>query len=349
VVASDLLGWSDASGIGMAALLVAWVVVGVVAAFLNFRRIRHGGIVAYAAMVVIATVVVVASIRFITPYYFAFSMWPIVTGIAAVGLSTLFASKAARIAPLALAVIVLGLSTAVQARAASQIAGGRVRLALLPLFDIKAPFVHGTRTPLMPAYAMARAGERYCASRGATLHGALAFMALHDYGVEALLSCGVRPELTLGGPRTGDQPDLLGLSRPMAMQLGVSVPTWLGPIAVVNVERSIHPERGYALPRDHPYPPVAGAYGPATTFTLNISATADELIVVSDDYFAFTMPPAFHATVAGRAVAPVAADAISTAFACAACAGPAQEWQLSIVTPDPRRVDVVVLRRHSAP
>lgn len=348
VVAADLLGWGDANGALLAALLCAWTLLGVLSAVVLRARIARYEVVAFAGAVAIVSTLAIIAIRPITPYYFLFAVWPVVTGIAAVGLDAALA-RWWRGAPVALVLAALVLATTVEVRAATTIAGGRVRLALLPLFDVKAPFVRGTPTPFMPAYAMDSAGERYCASPGTTLHGALAFLALHDYGVGALLSCRVRPQLTLAGPRTGDQPELIGLSRPMAARLGLEPPAWFGPLGVMSIERAIYPERGYTLPADHPYPPIAGAYAPGPPLTLDVRLARDEILIASNDYFAFTMPPAFSATVDGMPIAPLAADAISTAYACPLCARSTQDWRLTIVTADPRRVDVVILRRRNAP
>jgi len=349
VVASDLLGWNDTSGIALAAVLIALLALGFLGVMINFRQMRHARIVAYAALVAVVTLCTVSWIRAITPYYFLFSAWPIVTGVAAVGIASLLAAPSRAMAPLAIAVLGLSLAAVVEVRAATQIAGGRVKLALLPLFDIKTDFIAGTRTPLMPAYAMSAAGGRYCAWGPTTLHGALAFMALHDYAVEATLACGAPPQLTLGGPRVAGHPDMIGLGRALVQRAGLAPQAWLGPLGVVAVDRSIHPPLGYDLPHDRPYPPVAGAYGPTASLTLDAVIQPGEWIVVSNDFFAFTMPPQVRATVDDRAVAPIASDAISTLFACERCGAAAQKWRLSIATPDPRRVDVVIVRGRRTP
>jgi hypothetical protein len=194
---------------------------------------------------------------------------------------------------------------------------------------------------MMPAYAMRALGERYCAAQRVSVHGALAFFALHDYVIEATLQCS-SVSVALGG--TGPT-SLAGLTRPLLAELGATPVAVIGPLGMLVPVRAVFPEHGYVLPPDLPYPPVPAAFGALRDVTLDITLDRDQAIVASNAFFAFTMQPTFSATMNGMPMPPLASDNVSTIFACSACGDGTQHWRLGIRSPAPERVDVVIVRR----
>ena len=337
VVASDVLNWGPASGVALACLLTGWMALGIVCAIFGAPQ-RTRLIAAMVLAVAVTGFAAVVAIRAITPYYFLFALWPLIAGVAALGLAVRIRARAALIC------VVIGaavLAAVVNVRAASTISSGRFRLALLPLFDIKQPFQPGTPTPMMPAYGMRALGERYCSAGTVTVHGALAFLALHDYVVEAALQCPA-VNVTLAG---AGATSLVALTRPLLREAGATPVDVIGPLGLLVPARPVFPAQGYTLPPDRPYPPVSPAFGALHDIALDITLDPGEAIVASNAFFAFTMQPSFAATMNGMPMPPLARDNVSTIFGCSVCGDGTQHWRLTIRSPALERVDVVVIQR----
>ena len=96
---------------------------------------------------------------------------------------------------------------------ARTLANGSYRFSFWPLFDIKMPYAPGVPLPFVPAYAMATSGDILCESRKVVAHGAYAFHLLHDYGIEARLSCDRVTVVHIGGSEANVGEHWVGLSR----------------------------------------------------------------------------------------------------------------------------------------
>ena len=350
LVAGSVLGihgvWAEGYSV-FYALLWAAVAAGLVSSF-AMPQWRATAMVALAVVFVIALSVVL--IRAVTTYYMTFVVLTLGYGVAALGLRTAVAVPGIRYPACALVAGVAVLPVLLTFGAARTFANGLYPYATWPLFDVKRPYVEGPRLPFMPAYAMARVAAALCSDRTVVAHGALAFHLLHDYALETKLGCAVAPVIRLGGGEPRDATHVAGLSQVVLRGVAKrSTPgdslVRTGPLSLLPVKQVVSPPRGESLPPLGTYPPVSSTLGVPERYALQFDARCDEIVVVTNMYYAFASDPKIDATLDGVAIQPVAADAVSTVYACKAdaLADSVASWRLSIAAPAPERVDVVTV------
>ena len=233
--------------------------------------------------------------------------------------------------------------------AARTFSHGLYPFAVWPLFDVRQPYQDGLPVPFAPAYAIAAIGDALCANRTVVAHGVLAFHLLHDYGLETKLQCAVPPAIRLGGAEPSDAAHVAGLSRVVSRgaQRGAA---WVdpiadaGPMSLFPVRRVISPAAGASPAVPGTFPPTRYTFGAPARVTLQFDARCDEIVVVTNMYYAFASDPKVVAILNGKTVQPAAADALSAAYACSdAAPESAATWQLQIASPEPDRVDVITV------
>ena len=133
--------------------------------------------------------ITVVLIRADTPYHMTYVLWVFASGLIALGLRMWFDLQDWRLVA-TIAVASAGIWTiTMQASVVSSLERGTYRFTLLPMFDIKQPRERGEPMPFIPAYALRASGERLCAMPNVVAHGVLAVHLLHDYAIEARLTC----------------------------------------------------------------------------------------------------------------------------------------------------------------
>jgi len=314
---------------------------------LAMPQMRATAITAVAIVFVIALSVVL--IRAVTTYYMTFVVLTLLLGVAALGLRSAIAISGTRYPAYALIACVAILPMVLTIGAARTFTNGLYPFAIWPLFDVKRPYHQGPPVPFMPAYAMASVAAALCADRIVIAHGALAFHMLHDYALETKLECAAPPAIRLGGTEPPDATHVTGLSRIVLRGAGkdsarADAIAQAGPLALFAVKQVINPLKGESTAPPGTYPPTRSTFGTPASFTLQLDARCDELVVVSNMYYTFASDPSIDATLNGIAVQPVVADAVSTVYV---CKDPSPEsaasWRLSIASPAPDRVDVITV------
>jgi hypothetical protein len=117
-----------------------------------------------------------------------------------------------------------------------------------------------------------------------------------------------------------------------------------GPVIFFPVNQVVNPAQGESTARPGTFPPTRYTFGAPERVTLQFDARCDEIVVVTNMYYAFAADPKVVAVLNGNAVQPAAADALSAAYRCNddQYESPAS-WQLQIESPAPGRVDVITI------
>lgn len=347
IIAKSVLGiggtWAHAYSV-FYGLFWAMVAAGLMSS-LAMPQMRATAITSIAIVFVIALSVVL--IRAVTTYYMTFVVLTLLLGVAALGLRTAIAVQGIRYPAYAFIACIAILPIAVTIGGARTFTNGLYPFAVWPLFDVKRPYQEGPPVPFMPAYAMSSLARALCSDRTVVAHGALAFHLLHGYALESKLKCAAPPDIRLGGIEPREATHLAGLSR--VLLRGVSEESApanaiarAGPLTLFSAKQVLSPLRGETTAAPGTYPPARPAVGTPERFTLQFDARCDEIVVVTNMYYPFAPDPKVDATLNGIPVAPIAADAVSTLYACKdASPESAASWRLSIASPAPDRVDVI--------
>jgi hypothetical protein len=337
--------WSEAWSV-FYALLWACAAAGLVSP-LSAPQTRRAAIAGIAIVVVIAVSVVL--IRAVTPYYMSFVVLTLLLGLAAFGLRAAMATPGFRylayavVGGAALLPIILALG------AARTLSNGSYPFAVWPLFDVRKPYQEGAPLPFAPAYALAPIADALCPSATVAAHGALAFHLLHDYGLETKLRCATPPNIRLGGAEPRDATHVAGISRRVLRGAlkdwsGVQTIANAGPLSLVPVKQIVNPATGESTAPPGTFPPTRYTFGAAERVTLQFDARCDEIVVVTNMYYAFASDPKVVATLNGNKVESTAADALSVAYVCSGASPESvAAWQLQIESPAPDRVDVITV------
>jgi hypothetical protein len=270
-------------------------------------------------------------------------------GLAALGLRAAIRLPGTRYLAYSLIVGAAILPIVVSVGAARTFSNGLYPFAVWPLFDIKRPYVEGPPLPFVPAYAMATIGDALCNSRTVVAHGALGFHLLHDYGLETRLRCAAPPAIRLGGIEPADATHVAGLSRlllrdPQNDSINAGPIAEAGPLLFFPVRRVLNPPSGEGTAEPGTFPPTRYTFDAPKLLTLQFDARCDEIVIVTNMYYAFASDPKVTAVLNGKTVPPAAADALSAAYVCkgAPPESPAA-WSLQIASPAPERVDVITV------
>lgn len=314
------------------------------------RRTRRTAMIGVA--IVLAISISVVLIRAVTPYYMTFAVLTLLLGLAAFGLRAAIEVPGLRYLAYFLAAGVAMLPIVVLAGAARTFSNGLYPYAVWPLFDIKRPYVEGLPFPFVPAYAMATIGDALCTSRTVVAHGALAFHLLHDYGLETRLQCAAPPAIRLGGIGPANATHVVGLSRVLlhdSQKNSTSADSIseAGPLSLFQVRQMLNPNSGEGIAKPGTVPPTRSTFVAPTLLTLQFDARCDEMVIVTNVYYAFASEPKVVAVLNGTTVQPAAADAVSAAYVCQVGAAPESQatWLLQVSAPAPDRVDVVTVVR----
>ncbi len=349
LIARSVLGirgtWAEAYSI-FYGLLWATVAAGLVTSLSSWTTRRTATI---AAAIVACVAVSVVLIRAVTPYYMSFVVLTLVSGLAALGVRSAMAVSGIRYLAYGVTAGVAVLPIVLAIGAARTFSHGLYPFAVWPLFDIRKPYQEGPPLPFAPAYALASIGDALCANRAVVAHGALAFHLLHDYGLETKLQCAVPPAIRLGGAEPSGATHVAGLSRLVlrgALQGAAAAEPIAdaGPLSLFAVTRVVSPAAGESPAAPGTFPPTRYTFGAPARVTLQFDARCDEVVVVTNMYYAFASDPKVVAILNGNTVQPAAADALSAAYVCSDAARESTaSWQLQIASPEPDRVDVITV------
>ena len=349
IIAKSVVGihgvWAEAYAV-FYALFWAMVAAGLTASF-AMSQMRGAAITAIAIVFVIALSVVL--MRAVTTYYMTFVLLTLLLGVAALGLRSAIALPGIRYPAYALIAGVAILPILSALGAARTFGNGLYPFAVWPLFDVKRLYTEGPPLPFMPAYAMSSIADALCADRSVVVHGALAFHLLHDYALETKLGCAAPPAIVLGGGEPRDATHVAGLSRLVLHRAAndssrADVLAQAGPLSLLAVKQVVNPMKGVSTALPGIFPPTRYTVGAAERLALRFDARCDEIVVVTNMYYGFATAPAIDATLDGIRVQPVAADALSTLYACTvATPESTASWELAIDSPSPDRVDVITI------
>ncbi|HEY0178203.1 MAG TPA: hypothetical protein VGC30_01055 [Dokdonella sp.] len=297
---------------------------------------------ALALLAFAAALAITALLRDITPFYMTAAVHVAGAGVLALGLGALADRRAVRALCVAFAAFALGADAWAAAGAARLQTRGAWPFAWFPLMDVA--HARGAAAPLllMPAYAMPASARFLCTEPAPAIHGGYANALLLNYAVETRLAC-PSADVELGGNDPA-RTHWLGLSRALFARLDVDPQRRLGPVGVVRAEPIAF---GRALrPADEPrYPAYTPQFGAAQPQRLRIRLQAGQFLVVSDLATELDRGFAAVATLAGRPLAPKAADTASRVYACDACAaGEDAEIELTLTSANPGDLDVVTFR-----
>ena len=332
LIARSVLGihgpWAEAYSI-VYGLLWATVAAGLVTSLSSWatRRVAMIGVA-----IVVCVAVSVVLIRAVTPYYMSFVVLTLVSGLAALGLRSAMTVSVIRYLAYGVTAVVAVLPIVLAIGAARTFSDGLYPFAVWPLFDIKKPYQEGPPLPFAPAYALASIGDTLCANRTVVAHGALAFHLLHDYGLETKLQCAAPPAIKLGGVEPIDAAHVAGLSRVMLRgaqrgATGFDSIVDAGPLSLFAVRRVINPAAGESPAAPGTFPPTRYTFGAPARVTLQFDARCDEIVVVTNMYYAFASDPKVVAILNGNTVQPAAADALSAAYVCSDARESTASWR----------------------
>ncbi len=349
LIAKSVLGirgpWAEAYSI-FYGLLWATIAAGLVSSLSSWATRRTA---TTAVAIVVCVAVSVVLIRAVTPYYMSFVVLTLLSGLAALGLRSAMALSGIRHLAYGVTAGVAVLPIVLAIGAARTFSHGLYPFAVWPLFDIRKPYQEGPPLPFAPAYALASIGDALCANRTVVAHGALAFHLLHDYALETKLQCAAPPAIRLGGAEPSDAAHVAGISRVVLRgaqrsSSGVDPIADAGPLSLLPVRRVVSPAAGESPAAPGTFPPTRYTFGAPARVTLQFDARCDEIVVVTNMYYAFASDPKVVAILNGNPVQPAAADALSAAYACSdAAPESAASWQLHIASPEPDRVDVITV------
>ena len=342
---SDLWG---ATFVTVGIAVTAWIAGLGGACFALARNVQRARIAAGAIATLIAASTVVL-VRSWTPYYMVFVIWIFAAITLALGMRALCAVAALRRVVAGLAALMVVWIAVTQVVIAHTLTEGAYRFAFFPLFDVKRADSAAGPMPFVPAFAMSSSGRWLCAASAPHVHGSYEVHLLHSYAVEAILRCGRVAGITLGGEAGDGAAQWSGVSRRIRSALPMTTSTELGPVGLARVAQVIHPTTGSPIPESIHYPPASGTFGAPYVNAIEFDASAGEVVLVTNAYFAFNLDPTIIAFANGKPVAAAAQDRVSTAYACVECGAKPVHWRLEVTTSAFYRIDIVTVDRATSP
>ena len=324
----------------LAAVVISGGLVGAVGSLLALRDPRSRSAALFVTGSLSATLLTVALMRDVTPYYMTTAPRVLIVGLVAIGLASLGdggMQRALRAFAVAAALAACVVTTYADARFESR---GAWPFAWWPLFDVQRAADATAPLMLVPAYAMDASGRFLCAERLPSIHGSYGTQIVHNYAMDMRLACG-RVDVQVGGADSA-RSHWLGLSRDLLARIGVPPARHVGPIGLLRPRRLVSAEPPL-LPFERPlYPAYSPAGGATTSHHLDVPIEPGEHLAISNFGALLNNEPRVTVTLGELPLAPVAQDRVTTIYACAQCAGgqPAV-LHVDISTDDFRAVDVV--------
>jgi hypothetical protein len=300
------------------------------------RADRVGVLLLAATLVCVAAVAV---IRYVTPFYQTFVIYPPFYGLVAWGWWRMGASTGFPVhrllAPVSL-LFLFGFSVATFQMGRE----GHLYVPQASLMDVRA---HQTDefsdTVYYPGWGRQQLGAFICdSSRPLFFHGFASLVLEQSYALEAKMRCDTK-DVYMGGQGAGLH--LIGISHRSERHLGIQSDKSLGSMGLYEVDQVIAPSTAMAIPTGDVYPPRPYFFSGEGTHTFEVQLMAGEILAISNLYY-FWMPYTIEVTQNGRTAEPLFRSMVNAYFGCNECvAGAVQNWSVTINAPKPELVEVV--------
>ena len=314
---------------------------GMAGAFADLRLRRY---LLVGLLLLLATILLISAIRPVTPFYTAYAIYPLSSGLLAAGLWMISGRRSGLftlcwLMPLLLNLVIL---TAIS-RAASD---GIYRFPLALTFDIKHwKLEPEIRLPHLPAYQRGPLAQKLCnRAEKPVLHGHLAFLTDAQSSLDMQLKCGTGTKVSLLG---ADHSRLhaAGFTRGFWSALDLQPDEWIHGIGMRMMNlKVVHPDKPLPSATGNDYLGRGRIHETAQGLSLDIVLVPEDVLVISQLAPFSLSSDIASVTVNKRPVKPVYSDLISNAYRCGDCiAGDDAVWSLELLSARPEWIEVIVL------
>jgi hypothetical protein len=344
----------SAATMAEAAWLLVLLVAAALAAWGLVRATRPArSFAAIVALAWLATLATTCLLRDGIPWYMTHLS---VLASAALGAALLAPAMRTRSGTIAVGGVVAGaiaLGLAQQIGYARMVASAELSLPQSSLHDVlQGETAITSPMPTLAAWQTPASGRFLCSrSVPLVLHGDYAVYADASFGLDALLDCGRRDQVRLGG----DDPALAaehwaGMPARFWKALGRDPEVWVGGYGLARPVRVSGHARPLALATPDRYPPrPPHGWGERREHELTFRAPLGSP-VLTVPILSWYGPVTIDAVIAdGRTLEPLATGSYSAIYRCPTCVEPETEWRLRFRAQLPEDLDVVALPPPSAP
>jgi hypothetical protein len=226
-------------------------------------------------------------------------------------------------------------------------ASAELTLPQASLHDVlQSEFALGSPMPSLPAWQTPASGRFLCSRNlPLVLHGDYAVYADASFGLDALLDCGRREHLRLGG----DDPALAsehwaGMPARFWKALGTAPEIWVGGYGLTRPARVSAHARPLSLATPDRYPPRSPrGWGERREHELTFRAPRDAPILTVPILSWYGRVDVDAVTADGRSLEPLATGSYGALYRCPSCVEPETEWRFRLRAESPEDLDVVAL------
>ncbi|MBD8527553.1 hypothetical protein [Pseudomarimonas arenosa] len=332
---SLLAGWSGLIGLTYLALACT-VLVGAGWAWRN-QSLRPVLIVAAATCMVF--VLLIATLRQITPYYMLLASKPFGTLAMAVAFVALVerAHRSRMLATLVLLAILL-LHGLVSMSWIYQAESGSARLPVATISDMAQSPQRLEAVSMMPVWRLESLAARSC-GRKIVLHASMAQLVMLAAELPMQTECEARPEVIYGGAAQ-DAEHLLGLTPYELRLIGYSEANWQQALELAPISTQ---GSSWRLSWSRHYPYIMIPREGQREFHYEQVTSANNLLVVSTPFGIVDGSEVDSVEVDQGVATLVSKTRASSIYRCRGCAGKAR-WTVRARAADPRQIDIVEIR-----
>jgi len=338
----SIAGVSDNIILVLAAVTSVFLAIAIMGLLRGSLNGRYRQQILYSLYATFIAILIVAAIREKTPYYMSFALYPILSGLVALGLyfTVVLSHRIVLRCTQVFAILLLCLNAqgmyTISKEGKIEVPVGMTDLRLRTLDQT----ITGTHFPNIERKGL---GEKICAEIPITLHGAAAMFAESGYANSARFACNLaQQDIRFGGG--GNFGHWLGMSTNTRKILALSPGDQRSSLEFFKVMVH-HPAHAYEPvdPSRYPLHEFLAAENQLFQHKLNLRPN-DLLVVVNTAHF--WMPGTFEVKLNGRIQPAALIDLAANYFRAEATPTDqnVNEWQITIRAPDPSRFEILSLK-----